>query len=159
MLFVFINYYLKVISKLWFLFCFVCVIVYLKKLEERYTNEVQYIQYIQRHSVINHCDRRITHLGDLDISFVLLNISSKFLLHLECYLLWPKRHFKIHKKIKQTKRYINITKKNDTSITVIYHAMSLTVLLLSDVHYRWKIHKIINIKIFCFHTNNLKYKN
>ena len=25
----------------------------------------------QRHSVINHCDRRITHLGDLDISFVL----------------------------------------------------------------------------------------
>jgi predicted ATPase len=58
-----------------------------KKKEERYTNEVQYIQYIQRHSVINHCDRRITHLGDLDISFVLLNISAKFLLHLECYLL------------------------------------------------------------------------
>ena len=60
---------------------FLCVIVYLKKLEERYTSEVQ------RHSVINHCDRRITHLGDLDISFVLLNISAKFLLHLECYLL------------------------------------------------------------------------
>jgi len=38
-----------------------------------------------RHSVINDCDRRITHLGDLDIAFVLLNISSKFLLHLECY--------------------------------------------------------------------------
>ena len=37
--------------------------------------------------VINHCARlrRITHLGDLDISFVLLIISSKFLLHLECY--------------------------------------------------------------------------
>jgi hypothetical protein len=70
-----------------FLCFFLCVIVYLKKLEERYTNEVQYIQYIQRHSVINHCDRRITHLGDLDISFVLLNISAKFLLHLECYLL------------------------------------------------------------------------
>ena len=45
------------------------------------------LQYSQRHSVINHCDRRITHLGDLDISFVLLNISSTFLLHLECYLL------------------------------------------------------------------------
>ena len=29
-------------------------------------------------------DRRITHLGDMDISFVLLNISSKFRLHLEC---------------------------------------------------------------------------
>ena len=42
------------------------------------------IPYSQRHSVINHCDRRITHLGDLDRSFVLLNISSKFLLHLEC---------------------------------------------------------------------------
>ena len=45
------------------------------------------LQYSQRHSVINHCDRRITHLGDLDISFVLLNIFSTFLLHLECYLL------------------------------------------------------------------------
>ena len=42
--------------------------------------------------MIDHCDRRITHLDDLDISFVLLNISSKFLLHVECYLLSPKRH-------------------------------------------------------------------
>jgi hypothetical protein len=78
--------------------------------------------------MINHGDRRITHLGDLDISFVLLNISSKFLLHLECYLLSPKKHIKISKQIKQTKRYISITKKSDMSITVIYHAMSLTVL-------------------------------
>jgi len=78
--------------------------------------------------VINHCDRRITHLGDLDISFVLLNISSNFLLPLECYLPSPKRHIKISKYIKQTKRYIIITKKSDTSITVIYHAMFLTVL-------------------------------
>jgi hypothetical protein len=31
------------------------------------------------------------------IYFVLLNISSKFLLHLECYLLSPKRHIKIIK--------------------------------------------------------------
>jgi hypothetical protein len=45
------------------------------------------LQYSQRHSEINHCDRDITHLGDLDISFVYLNISSTFLLHLECYLL------------------------------------------------------------------------
>ena len=44
--------------------------------------------------MINHCDRIITHLGDLDISFVLLNIFTKFLLHLECYLLSPKRHIK-----------------------------------------------------------------
>jgi hypothetical protein len=87
------------------------------------------IQYSQRHSVINHCDRHITHLSDLDISFVLLNISSKFILHnLECYLLSPKRHIRISKWIKQTKRYISITKKSDTSITVIYHTMSLTVL-------------------------------
>jgi len=32
---------------------------------------------VVRDSVINHCDRHITHLGDLYISFVLLNISSK----------------------------------------------------------------------------------
>ena len=49
---------------------------------------------IVRHSVINHCDRHITHLSDLDTSFLPLNISSKFLLHLECYLLSPKRHSK-----------------------------------------------------------------
>ena len=92
------------------------------------TDKVYHIQYSQRHSVINHCDRRITLLSDLDISFVLLNIFSKFLLHLECYLPSPKRHIKISKQIKQIKRYISITKKSDTSITVIYHAMSLTVL-------------------------------
>jgi hypothetical protein len=45
--------------------------------------------------MIIHCDRGITHPGDLDISFVLLKISSKFLLHLECYLILPKRHIKI----------------------------------------------------------------
>jgi len=58
--------------------------------------EINKVQYSQRHSVINHhCDRRINHLGVLDISFVLLNISSKFPLHLECYLVSPKRHIKI----------------------------------------------------------------
>ena len=31
------------------------------------------IQYSQRHIMINHCDRHITHLSNLDISFVLLN--------------------------------------------------------------------------------------
>ena len=89
---------------------------------------IHILQYSQRHSVINHCDKYITHLGDLDISFVLLNISSKFLLHLECYLISPKRHIKIRKQIKQTKRYIStcITKQSDTSITVIYHTMSMT---------------------------------
>ena len=55
-------------------------------------NNISVIQYSQRHSMINHCDRCITHLGDLDISFVLLNTSSKFLFHLKCYLLSPKRH-------------------------------------------------------------------
>ena len=42
------------------------------------THTHTYIQYSQRHTMINHCDRRITHLSDLDISFVLLNIISKF---------------------------------------------------------------------------------
>ena len=55
------------------------------------------LQYSQRHTMINHSDRRITHLGDLDISFVLLDMSSKFLVHLECYLLSSKRHIKISK--------------------------------------------------------------
>jgi hypothetical protein len=55
-------------------------------------NNISVIQYSQRHSMINHCDRCITHLGDLDISFVLLNTSSKFLFHLKCYLLSLKRH-------------------------------------------------------------------
>ena len=54
-----------------------------------------FLQYSQRHSVINHCDRRITHLNDFDMSLVLLKISSKFLLHLECCLLSPKRHIRI----------------------------------------------------------------
>jgi hypothetical protein len=35
------------------------------------------LQYSQRHSVINHVSLISTHLGGLDISFVLLNISSK----------------------------------------------------------------------------------
>jgi len=34
----------------------------------------------QRHTVINHCDRRITHLGDIDISFALFNIFTYFLM-------------------------------------------------------------------------------
>jgi hypothetical protein len=83
------------------------------KVTVNYKLEKTVLQYSQRHDVINHYDRRITHLGDLDISFVLLNIFSKFLLHLGCYLLSPKRHIK---------RCISITKKSDTSITVIYHA-------------------------------------
>jgi len=55
--------------------------------------------------MINHSDRRITLLGDLDISFVLYNISSKFLSHLECFLLSPKRHIKI-----------NINRQKDVSV-------------------------------------------
>jgi len=45
--------------------------------------------------MINHGDKRITHLGDVNISLVLLNISSKFLLHLECYMLSSKMHKKV----------------------------------------------------------------
>ena len=89
------------------------------------------VQYSQRHTMINHCDRCITLLSELDISFVLLNISSKFLLHLECYLLSPKRHIRISKCIKQTKIYISITKKSDMSITDLSRYVSdCTVYLL-----------------------------
>jgi hypothetical protein len=38
-----------------------------------------YIIFVKSGLTPCHCDRRITHLGDLDISFFLLNISSKFL--------------------------------------------------------------------------------
>jgi len=40
-----------------------------------------HIQYSQRHSVINHCDRRITLLSDTDISFALFNLFTYFLMH------------------------------------------------------------------------------
>ena len=42
-------------------------------------NRINVIQYSQGHTMINHCDRRITLLSDNDKSFVLFNISSKFL--------------------------------------------------------------------------------
>ena len=44
------------------------------------------LQYVssQEHSEIDNCDGRVIHLGDMDIFFVLTNIFSKFLLHLEC---------------------------------------------------------------------------
>jgi len=58
-----------------------------------------------RYTMINQFDRHITLLGDLDISFVLYNISSKFLSHLECFLLSPKRHIKI-----------NINRQKDVSV-------------------------------------------
>ena len=115
------------------------------------------IQYSQRHSVINHCDKHITHLVDLDISFALLDIFLKCLLHLECYLNYhPKGISKQVNRLNRSKDIsvslrrvirlsqwfirlcfwlycISITKKSDKSITVIYHAMSLTVLY----QYHW----------------------
>ena len=36
------------------------------------------IQHSQRHSVINHCDRRITLLSDTDVSFYLFNLFTYF---------------------------------------------------------------------------------
>ena len=39
------------------------------------------IQYSQRQSVINHCDRHITFLSDTDISFGLFNLFTYFLVH------------------------------------------------------------------------------
>ena len=91
------------------------------------------IQYSQRQSVITLIDVSlilVIWIYSVLISFVLLNISSKFLLHLECYLLSHNRHVKISKQIKQNKRYISITKISDMSHSDLYHAMSLTVLYL-----------------------------
>jgi hypothetical protein len=45
----------------------------------------------------NDCYTCITHLGDLDISIDLLNISSKFLLHLRVLLTITQGHIKISK--------------------------------------------------------------
>jgi hypothetical protein len=39
------------------------------------------IQYSQRQSMINHCDRHITLLSDTDISFGLFNLLTYFLVH------------------------------------------------------------------------------
>jgi hypothetical protein len=48
--------------------------------------------------MIDHGDKRITRLSDNEISFFLFsNISSKFILYLECYLLSPKRHKEVSK--------------------------------------------------------------
>jgi hypothetical protein len=74
--------------------------------------------------MINHCDRRITHLSATDIFFVLFNISSEFLLYLECYILSRKMHKKVSKWIKQGKKYISITKKSDTDISKIQDNLS-----------------------------------
>jgi len=41
-------------------------------------NEDEQLQYSQRHSVINHCDRCITPLSDTDISFDLFNLFTYF---------------------------------------------------------------------------------
>jgi hypothetical protein len=65
------------------------------------TKGLYQIQPSQKHRVRNHCDRCITFLfnneTDTCISFVLFNISSKFLLYFECYLLSPKIHKKVSK--------------------------------------------------------------
>ena len=57
---------------------------------DRHITYIHTYSTVKRHTMINHCDRRITYLGDMDISIVLFNISSEFLLYLECYLLTPK---------------------------------------------------------------------
>ena len=48
---------------------------------QRYLNIILMVQYSQRHSMINHCDRRITLLSDTDISFGLFNLFTYFLVH------------------------------------------------------------------------------
>jgi hypothetical protein len=60
-------------------------------------SSVLVIQSSQRHSVINHCDRHFYSSWWDGYIFGLFNISSKLLLHLECYLIKHKRHIKISK--------------------------------------------------------------
>jgi hypothetical protein len=72
-------------------------------------------------------------ITDMDISFVLFNVHM-YLLYFECYSISPKRHKKVHFVTvwiyRQSKRYISVTKKSDTSVTGIYHAMSPTVVYI-----------------------------
>jgi hypothetical protein len=56
----------------------------------------------------NTVSRHTTYLGDLDISFVLLNIFSKFLLQLECYLLSPKKLIKIRPRVTEVRIRIKL---------------------------------------------------
>ena len=39
------------------------------------------LQYSQRHTMINHCDRRITLLSGTDIFYAVLNLFTYFLVH------------------------------------------------------------------------------
>ena len=48
---------------------------------QRYLNIILMVQYSQRHSMINHCDRRITLLSDTDVSFGLFNLFTYFFVH------------------------------------------------------------------------------
>ena len=87
-------------------------------------------------------------ITDLDISPILViwilfcliiifvHVFSKFPLHLECYLLSPKMHKKVSKKIKQNKRYISITKKNDTYITLSDLSCFVSDLTVADTPFR-----------------------
>lgn len=43
--------------------------------------------YSRGRAVMDHCDGRVALLGDIDMSFVLFSVFSKFLLCLKCYLL------------------------------------------------------------------------
>jgi uncharacterized radical SAM superfamily Fe-S cluster-containing enzyme len=100
------------------------------------------------------CTYCITYLGDLDIPFVLLNISSKFILHLDCYLLSPKRHIKISKyqiDLLHSPRsviqyvhcisdwFITLTKISNTVctlyITVIYYVHTVLLILVSVINH------------------------
>jgi hypothetical protein len=89
----------------------------------------QNLQYSQRHSVINHCDRRITLLSDTNIPCGLFNLFTYFDMRFGVIVsstLNVKEILKIY--LIEQKIYIQITKMSDASITVIYHSMSLTVL-------------------------------
>ena len=60
--------------------CNMTIVTNVKLVQISYT----LLQYSQRHSVINHCDRRITLLSNTDISFGLFNLFTYSVLH--CWL-------------------------------------------------------------------------
>jgi len=63
---------------------------------------------------------------------------------------------KVSKYIKQNKRYIYITKTSDTSITVIYHGMSLTVLYVDyekPIQWTRRVLQALSMVLFASRSN------
>ena len=109
-----------------------------------WTRQIKLLQYSQRHSMINHCDKRITHLSDTGIYLLVCLI---YILILICLFGDSKQHSKC-------KRIFNdvFNRAKDISksprwvicrITEIYHA----VLYCTSITDSLKKHLIIWIQV------------